>query len=126
MILFLDDDPNRAALTYQRMTEEEKNKTIWCQTAQETIKTLWDYKETLEQVYLDHDLGGDIYVNIKREDCGMEVVRHLEKWANEPENFEPFLNINFTVHTWNEYAGNKMTERMSKLGLKVKYIPFGM
>jgi len=127
MLLFLDDDPNRAAITYQRMSPEERQKTIWCQTVEETIVTLRDYKDELEVVMLDHDLGGQTYVNSKREDCGMEVIRYLEKYQNEnPKEFEAFVDVNFIVHTYNTYAGHKMVERLQKLGInRVVYQPFG-
>ena len=124
MILFLDDDPNRAALAYQRMNEEDRNNTIWCQTAEEAIYTLKDYKEVLTQVYLDHDLGGQTYVHSAREDCGMEVIRFIEKLS--AEDLAYFNGTKFVVHTWNESAGPKMVERLHKLGLGAEYKPFGM
>ena len=79
MILFMDDDPARAVLAYNRMKPEDRSKTIWCMTAKEAIITLQDYKDSLTAVMLDHDLEGESFVNSKREDCGMEVVRFLEK-----------------------------------------------
>lgn len=125
MQLFLDDDPNRAALAYQRMTPEDQEKTIWCKTAEEAIITLRDYKHQLTKVMLDHDLGGEKYVNVKREDSGMEIVRWLERQAKNEAAFRPFLSVEFIVHSYNSYAGPKMVERMRKLGLLSFYIPFG-
>jgi hypothetical protein len=123
--LFLDDDPNRAALAYQRMTPEDQQHTIWCKTAEETIVTLKDYRHRLKKVMLDHDLGGETYVNVKREDCGMEVVRWLEREARNEAAFQPFFRVEFIIHSWNTYAGPKMVERMKKLGLRATYTPFG-
>ena len=37
VILFLDDDPRRAALMYQRMNREQQSKTLWVTTAEEAI-----------------------------------------------------------------------------------------
>lgn len=127
MLLFLDDDPRRAAVAYQRMSDSERERTIWCKTVEETIVTLRDYKDSLEVVMLDHDLGGQTYVNSKREDCGMEVIRYLEKCKREtPEEFKAFVDVNFVVHTYNTYAGHRMVERLQKLGIKrVVYQPFG-
>lgn len=125
MILFLDDDPQRAVMAYDRMPEADRPKTIWCQTAEEAITTLRDYE--LERVHLDHDLGGETYVNTKREDCGMEVVRYLEKRAHkDPKWFEKFATTKFIIHSWNTHAGPLMVERLEKLGLNVEYKPFGM
>lgn len=127
MILFLDDSPERAAVAYQRMSKKERDHTIWCQTAQETIITLWDYRDVLTHVFLDHDLGGETFVNTKREDCGMEVVRYLEKLHREKyDEFKKLTNTHFIVHTWNISAGEKMKKRLETIGLKVEFKPFGM
>lgn len=127
MILFLDDDPQRAVLAYNRMSEKDREHTIWCQTAEETIITLWDYRDRLTKVCLDHDLGGKQYVNTKREDCGMEIVRYLEKIHHtKPDEFEKLKAAEFIIHTWNGHAGPIMVDRLKKLGLTVRYVPFGM
>jgi hypothetical protein len=122
MILFLDDDSNRAAIAYKRWPEEKRNNTMWVTTAEDAISVLDDYCKELKEVYLDHDLGGERYVNTKREDCGMEVVR----WLESQPDIGRFSHIRFTVHTWNIPAGHEMTGRLNKLGLKVTYTPFGM
>ncbi len=127
MILFLDDSPERAAVTYQRMMPSIRDRVIWCRTVEETIKTLEDYRTVLEVVMLDHDLGQE-FVNSKREDCGMEVIRFLEKFEqNEPQKFESFIDMKFIIHTWNVPAGKIMVERLQKLGIKfVQHKPFGL
>ncbi len=127
MILFLDDSAQRAVLAYNRMSEEDRSNTIWCTTAEETIITLWDYRDQLSRVHLDHDLGGQQYVNTKREDCGMEVIRFLEKiHRTKPDEFAKLKDTEFVVHSWNNHAGPQMVERLKKIGLDVKHIPFGM
>ena len=127
MILFLDDNPQRAVLAYNRMPEGDRSDTIWCTTAEETIITLWDYRDQLSRVHLDHDLGGQQYVNTKRDDCGMEVVRYLEKISRtKPDEFSKLKDTEFIVHTWNAHAGPIMVDRLKKLGLTVRYVPFGM
>ena len=127
MILFLDDSAQRAVLAYERMSEADRENTIWCRTAEEAIITLWDYRDRLDAVHLDHDLGGQEYVNTKREDCGMEIVRYLEKMGHDkPEEFEKLKRAHFVIHSWNGHAGPLMFERLAKIGLDVVYIPFGM
>jgi len=127
VILFLDDNAQQAVLAYNRMSEEDRGNTIWCQTAEETTITLWDYRDQLSRVHLDHDLGGKQYVNTKREDCGMEVIRFLEKMSNDtPDEFDKLKETEFIIHTWNGHAGPQMVERLQKLGLNVAYVPFGM
>lgn len=127
MILFLDDSAQRAVLAYNRMSEEDRSNTIWCTTAEETIITLWDYRDQLDRVHLDHDLGGQQYVNTKREDCGMEVVRKLEEMSHkQPDEFAKLKDTEFIIHSWNSHAAPIMVDRLKKLGLNVKHVPFGM
>lgn len=127
MNLFLDDDPARAAVTYNRMSEEERSSTIWCRTVEEAINTLRDFKDMLKKVDLDHDLEGLTFVHPGREDCGMEIVRFLEGLSrNSPDEFKAYKAMHFIVHTWNTKAGSKMTERLQKIGLKAEYKPFGL
>lgn len=122
MILFLDDDSNRAATAYQRMLPSKRDKTIWCTTAQEAISVLDDayYRDRLEEVHLDHDLGGEQFQDPNDKNCGMEVIRFIESL-----NSSDLQHIKFTIHTWNGAAGVEMRERLTKLGLKVVYSPFG-
>jgi hypothetical protein len=116
----MDDDSHRAALMYQRMTPADQRRTIWVTTAQEAIGVLRDYRLRLEHVFLDHDLGGRTYVHSGREDCGMEVVRFLEKQDAAA------YDCDFVVHSWNIPAGKKMTERLNKHGYRAVHHPFGM
>jgi len=125
MILFLDDDQNRAELAYQRFAERDRGNVIWCQTVEEAVTTLKDYKNVLTKVLLDHDLGGEHFVHTAREDCGMEVVRYLERLAKK-NDLGNLKNAHFNVHTWNVDAGNVMYKRLKGIGLKVTYVPFGL
>ncbi len=122
MILFLDDDPHRAALAYKRWPKEKRESTIWCQTAEEAISTLKDYE--IEEAHLDHDLGGQHYVNSRREDCGREVIRWIEH--RSADELEKLRNCQFVIHSWNSPAAIEMCKRLMKLELKVQRIPFGM
>lgn len=121
MILFMDDDPHRAALAYQRFSKYKKDNTIWCTTAAEAIDILKNYD--VDEAHLDHDLGGEHYVDSRREDCGMEVVRWIERRsAVELEKFHKCL---FIIHSWNIPCAIKMAERLRSLGLRVQQKPFG-
>lgn len=122
MILFLDDSPNIAAIAYQRWPEEKRSNTIWATTAEEAISVLKDYD--LEEAYLDHDLGGEQFVHSGREDCGMEIIRWIEKL--NPTERKRLEQTKFICHSWNLDAGRKMTERLLALGLRAIQIPFGM
>ncbi len=111
--LFLDDDPARAGVFLA-----EHPDAVWVQTAAECIERLagrWD------EVHLDHDLGGEHYVDPDRPDCGMEVVRWL---ALAPR---PHLRrARFTVHSHNMVAACLMSLRIRSLGFAVEARPFGL
>ena len=88
--LFLDDDPHR--ITIFRNTDK---KAIVVMTAKDAIRQLkkvgiWD------RVFLDHDLGGEAFVNSSRKDTGMEVVRWIV--SNRP------IIDSICVHSWNSSA----------------------
>ena len=114
-ILFLDDDENRIE-AFKKKTSPGWDITI-TKTAKETIDVLknnnsWNY------VFLDHDLGGQVFVDSDREDCGMEVVRWITR--NRPE-IELII-----VHSWNEPASKRMISDLEMAGYNVVYSPFGM
>jgi len=127
MILFLDPDPKRAVLAHQRMTDEDQSQTIWCKTYEEAQTTLWNYRDELTEVHLEHDLGEQPYMNTRSEESGMEIVRYLENLSVHHDNlFGSYKKMKWTVHTWNDHAGPIMVERLRKIGLSVELKPFGM
>lgn len=121
IIVFLDDDSTRAAVAFRRMSEYDQQRTFWVSTVSETLDMLENYRERLDIVSLEHDLGGNTFVNSARDDCGMEIVRWLEK--QNPENYS---HARFIIHTWNLKAGQKMASRLYKAGYRVMNMPFGM
>lgn len=121
IILFLDDDSHHAAIMYQRMSPKDRNRTIWATTVAEAISILSDYTSRLDRVWLDHDLGGKQYVHSGREDCGMEVIRWLEKQS--PLNYS---ECHFIMHSWNLPAAKRMAQRLNRIGYSVTQVPFGM
>lgn len=126
VILFLDDDPLRAALAYNRWPESKRDRVVWTTTAYETIRTIKEYEDTLEEINLDHDLGGEHWVSSGRPDSGMEVVRFFEElFHTDMEQFNKYKNVSFVIHSWNLPANFEMTDRLGKLGLKAVSQPFG-
>ena len=81
-ILFLDDDDLRAEVFLG-----DHPQAVWVQTAAECIAKL---EEPWDEVHLDHDLGGEVFVNIDRDDCGMAVVRWIvdpqRRTSNKPDS----------------------------------------
>ena len=111
--LFLDDDPDRAAEFLAEYPDA-----VWVQTVIECVEQLqsdWD------EVHLDHDLGGEHYVDADRDDCGMAVVRWL--------SFEPRRHLKptrFFVHSHNAIAAYVMVLQMKALGFNVHAGPFSL
>lgn len=85
------------------------------ETAEECITQL--ESGAFDLVFLDHDLGGEIYVDSGREDCGMEVVRWLERNGGEHRRF--------VIHTHNEVAGAMMYFQLDRMGYSVAQVTFG-
>src|SRR5262245_50630819 len=70
-LLFLDDDPGRA----EAFLRDHPDAT-WVTTVPDCLTHL---AETWDEVHLDHDLGGKLFVDSQDADCGMEVIRWLCK-----------------------------------------------
>lgn len=111
-LLFLDDDPDRA----HEFLENNPN-AIWVQTVADCLTRL---EENWDEVHLDHDLGGERYVEIDREDCGMEVVRWL-CLGSHPH----LMKTRFFIHSHNENAASMMLTQMRIAGFRVLFRPFG-
>jgi hypothetical protein len=111
-ILFLDDDPKRALAFADTFPEA-----VWVTTAEECLHRLG---EPWDEVHLDHDLGGEAFVDHDRDDCGMAVVR----WLSE-ELRDHLLLTRFFIHTHNENAACIMALHLEVMGYLVKVQPFG-
>ena len=114
-ILFLDDDPKRVSRFIKFIpTAKIRN------TASQIISLIQSTEQT-DLLFLDHDLGGEIYVDPRRKDCGMEVVRFLIKNKDE---FVPKIS-KIIVHTHNDKVIRQMTTSLRKVGYNVEQIFFG-
>jgi hypothetical protein len=111
-VLFLDDDPQRAEIFLA-----EHPSAVCIQTVAECLVRL---EEPWHEVHLDHDLGGEQFVNLGRTDCGMEVVRWL---CAAPR---PHLRATrFWVHSHNAVAAATMGMELVQAGYQVELRPFG-
>jgi hypothetical protein len=111
-ILFLDDDPERG-VEFITLNPDA----IWVETAADCVRAL---HEPWDEVHLDHDLGGERYVDHDRDDCGMAVVR----WLCD----EPRLHLQaavFVIHTHNPGAALAMIFQLQSMGYTVQERPFG-
>ncbi|WP_165244979.1 cyclic-phosphate processing receiver domain-containing protein [Paludisphaera soli] len=111
-VLFLDDDPRRVEAFLGRCPEA-----VWVETADACIARL---EEPWDEVHLDHDLGGEHFVDVNRDDCGMAVVRWL---CARPR--EPLRDARFFIHSHNFAAASLMVECLLQNGYAAEFRPFG-
>ena len=111
-VLFLDDNAERLKHAFEI---HRNDKLFRVETAEHCILT-FSLEKHWDIVSLDHDLGGEVYVDSGREDCGMEVVRFLET------NFIPITNI--VIHSWNIPAAYLMAYKLNHMGYNVVRRPF--
>lgn len=115
-VLFLDDDNTR--------TKEFVSCFPFAKTAENTkqiialIEAEAEKERMIDYLFLDHDLGGAVYVDSKSTDCGMEVVRQiiakdLHKWLDC-----------VIVHSLNEPAARLMCKALDEKGVLVERYPF--
>lgn len=114
-VLILEDDgqiDKRMPHFRERIKElEEMSKSkielIHVETAKDCISELESIphaKEKFDVIFLDHDLGGEVYVDTNREDTGSEVAR----WINE--NPEKIYDAFVITHTFNSVGAKNITE----------------
>jgi len=106
-VLWLDDSPERTRLfrsfaPYATVTS----------TASECIEVLEAAEEPWDIVFLDHDLGGEVYVDPAHPNTGSEVVRWMA--VNKPDVKK------VVVHSCNSVAAQYMTEDLAKVGYEVQ------
>jgi hypothetical protein len=110
--LFLDDDPARAETFLAEYPDA-----VWVQTVADCLARL---EEPWDEVHLDHDLGGEHFVDHARDDCGMEVVRWLSL-VKRPH----LRTARFYVHSHNPTAATTMGMALLNAGYYVELRPFG-
>lgn len=107
-VLILEDDKAR-----HRIFRREIPYATICTTAADAIGKL--SAEEWDVVFLDHDLGGEVFVESHREDTGMEVVRWLS--ANKKD-------ICVVVHTCNPAGASEMLASLEQSMYDHRYMPF--
>jgi CheY-like chemotaxis protein len=107
-IVFLDDNRERQ----EQMTDMLPHIMLVDNAIEaiETIKTL----PVIDVLFLDHDLGGEVYVDSGREDTGAEVARWIAE--NKP-NIKSII-----IHTYNSVGAENMLYILKDYA--VDYLPF--
>jgi CheY-like chemotaxis protein len=113
-VLVLEDDPNR--IRTFRFKFDPSFEVMYVTTAQGAIDLLTENQ--FDAMFLDHDLGGEQFVDTDNENTGSEVVRWLlvHSISNDPY---------IIVHSLNRPAATGMVENLLWADFKFVYqIPF--
>lgn len=114
-ILFLDDNEQRTAhflscISYAKTAE----------TAAGMIDLIKSQSGPIDFLFLDHDLGGEIFVDTEREDTGAEVARWL---SDNKHSIQPIRVV--IIHTHNDVGGEKMLNILKAAYFEtVEFLPF--
>lgn len=108
-VLFLDDMQVRIDSFKQKCPDA-----VIVEDAESCIQELKENK--YDMVFLDHDLGGEIYVDEKEKNTGSEVVRFILK--------EKIEIPQIVVHSHNPDASKNMHKDLKNAGYEVHLIPF--
>lgn len=115
-VLILEDDPQRRELFVEANASAHQ-----VETAAGAIELL-SHDEPWSLVCLDHDLGGEVFVDSSNRNTGMEVVRFLESKQGEMRRkIESII-----VHSWNSPAASEMEKRLRRAGYRAQWHPFGL
>lgn len=109
-VIFLDDNEERQKYFKSQLPFAKQT---W--TAEDTIEMIEKQEDKIDFLFLDHDLGGEIYVDTDREDCGMEVVRWL---MSNDKKIDHII-----IHSFNSDAAKEML-KLRKNYKKTFYMPF--
>lgn len=104
-LLFLDDDPARRARFVSERPHAEAVETAF-ECIEALASTEWD------EVWLDHDLGGEVYVSTSNENTGSAVVRWIAQHMPKVGRFY--------VHSLNTPAAEGMVIDLQRLGYQAE------
>lgn len=106
-ILILEDNQERIKLFKEWFKEHDL--TI-CETAKECLSKL---HIRYDWIFLDHDLGGEIFVDSDEENTGYQVAKKIPDTINK--------DTDIIIHSLNYVGAMRMKNKLKN----VKYVPFG-
>ena len=118
-IFILEDDPIRIKAFKAAFEKEEVD---WATEAIYAADMLG--RNHYDMAFLDHDLGGEIFVDPERDDTGSGVCRRIASWINM-DTQKHLLNTSFIIHSMNPIGARNMENILKDAGCRfVKWIPF--
>ena len=107
-VFVLEDDSHRIEEFKKRFTERNWE-SVFTDTAKEAIEHLITTKFDL--IFLDHDLGGQVYVSEDNENTGSAVVRAITKDSEKTNMDTPII-----IHSLNTPAASSMAKNLADYG----------
>lgn len=117
-IFILEDDDNRIKIFKEKLKEHKLD--IFKDVNDDSIKAIQD--NLYGVIFLDHDLGGKVYVDSQEENTGFQMCRYLNKGRNNDSqiiihshNPVGAINIFNALRSRNKYRlpfGNDMFEAL--------------
>lgn len=71
--------------------------------------------EEWDIVYLDHDLGGHEFMDTNSHECGMEILRYIDRTGWPVDKKKP----RFVIHSSNSFAAMAMEEYLKEMDFSV-------
>jgi len=102
-ILVLEDNEERIA-QFKKRLDRFGGYVFFCRTAKECIEILKENAD-LQLVLLDHDLGGEVYVDTAHKNTGSEVAR----WMRDNYDME---NTQIIIHSLNTVGAEYMRSQI--------------
>ena len=107
-ILLLEDDYNRVEMFQKRVTELNERNTHREPYEIVHAETVEQFKSAMQSsefnlILLDHDLGGEIYVDINRDDTGSGAARWIKQTYGD-------IHPTVLTHTLNQTGADNILE----------------
>ena len=110
-ILVVEDDPERHAFFLRELGEHD---VCICQNAFKGSNAIT--KSKFDMIFLDHDLGGRVFVNSDDENTGYQVALKVKGSPNE--------GAEFIVHSMNVVGAENIVKHLEGIGCNVRYEPY--
>lgn len=94
-ILILEDDLERITWFYDKLKDDEVTIVNNAQMAKSAL-----YSVKFDLIFLDHDLGGEAFVNSEHPNTGWQVAKEIPHTPNH--------GTNVFIHSWNTGAAKRM------------------
>ena len=110
-ILILEDNGDRVKKFFEMF---EEYSLVVVNSAADAISFASTSK--FDAIFLDHDLGGKVYVNSEDENTGYQVAKMLSVSINH--------RTPVVIHSWNPDGAKKMKEALRDHNAQVEIVPF--